>query len=191
MPMPTSASAELAIVDEMVRQLPAYLDSNAVFRPIVVPGQPTSTLTLGTLRDHLATLAALRPTLTGSESARLDELTARIAAARGQYKTAYGAKLMREMRSQLDSWRYALDDLLRGDAARGDYARDVMRRARIEDCLAEAEQVGADASEYRRLVSTQDARLKTRFKAGPFVGPKGSEQRYPPDRYWYLYGDVG
>jgi hypothetical protein len=97
--------------------------------------------------------------------------------------------LRHELRSQVDSWRWFVDDCARDEDACADrYPREVATRLRIEGLLDEAAAVGADTADGRARAVSLDDTLRRHFAAGPYCGPSGQASRYGAERYWWLYG---
>ena len=157
---------QLTILAALLDQMPAYLASDAVFRPVMVQEgglHQTATLTIGNVLDLFKRLGDLGSgTGPGTDRQRLAELRSRFDVLRTSQHAAYGAKLGRELKGQLDSWRWSVDDAVRGgDGPGGDDRPDPGLRARIEQLLTEAKGQGIDVTEARRRMAELDERLRS------------------------------
>lgn len=178
----------LVITQAMADELTDYLMGDNLYRQLVVktPGgvkQPK--MTLGALLENVQALGWER--LTAAQQRQLAGIEERIAIDRGAFARQWDGLLRRELKALLDSWRWYLDDAARDPDARDNYAREAQIRTRID--LVQAELAGdPQTAEQRRDLGELDARLRAMLHSGSYVGPRGSEQRYPPSQAWWLYG---
>jgi hypothetical protein len=182
----------LAAAAEMVDTFEDYLLGDDLYQQLKVStpaGDRMPNMSAGTLLAILQDLEHAQPAgmLTAAEAERLGELRREFDRLTNRYPTAYREKLARELKSQLDSWRWFLQDC-RDDPARcrDDYPFEVRARNRVALLLDE---LGEHAPvEQRTRVQELDRKLRDIFTAGPFILSAELRDRYPRDRYWWLYG---
>lgn len=177
----------------MVGELDRYLELGKPYRGVVADwpggGRQTVTLSLGVVRDLVTALERDAERLVPAERADFEAARERLRAVRSARREAYGAMLRHELRSQLDSWRWFVDDCARDeDAAADRYPREVATRLRIEGLLEEAATVDADAADAQARATSLDDALRRHFASGAYCGPSGQAAHYGPERYWWLYG---
>lgn len=182
----------LATVAEMVDTFEDYLLGDDLYQQLKVstpagdrmPNMSAGSL-LATLQDlHHAQQAGQ---LTGEETGRLAELEDEFRHLTRRYPDAYRQKLTRELKSQLDSWRWFLQDCHDNPRrCRDDYPFEVRARSRAALLLDElGEQTPAD---QRARLNELDRELRGMFAAGEFVLDEELRDRHPRDCYWWLYG---
>ena len=116
------------------------------------------------------------------------ELESEIARVRSARSSQYFKKLARELKSYVDSWRWFLQNCWDGDSrCINDYAQEVSTRLRIESLLEEGKGEAA-LEEGRQRVRELDERLRSIWEPGPFLLDPALADRYPRDRFWWLYG---
>jgi hypothetical protein len=184
---------DLAQLVAMVDGLEEYLEQGHPYRPVVADwpggGRQTVTLSIGTIRELLAALERDAERLAPAERAALETARETLRAVQSQRRLAYIAMLQHELRSQLDSWRWFVEDWSREeDPAAGRYAREVATRLRVEGLMDEADAVGADIREARGRAAASDDALAAHFEPGDYCGPHDQAPRYARERYWWLYG---
>lgn len=180
------------IAEAMVKEFEEYLLADPVYRQLMVAtsaGDRMPKMSAGSLLETLHDLAYAEKTgrLTPEQAHRLAELTSTVERLAHRYELAYRQKLTRELKSQIDSWRWflqdCLDDRLR---CRDEYPFEVRIRNRIE-LLVDTLNDHAPADQLARLRKL-DRDLRGIFASGEFVLDRGLRDRYPSDRYWWLYG---
>ena len=192
MPFATDPESNLAILEAMVDELEAYLESDDLFRQLVVQTDDKTyqpKMTLGLAIDHIETLKRDISTLRPADRLRLEDAAKRYADVRGERFDPYAAKLRREMKSHLDSWTWFLDRCAEGDeTCQDDYESEVWLRTRLEGLMREARSGGIAAEAEEARLSEQDRRLDDMFRSGTYVGPREQEAEYPKPTFWWLYG---
>ena len=182
----------LKILEAAVEQFPAYLRSGSISRPIVVtltghtyrPG-----ISVGFLLDLIRDLRHQAGELTADERARLEALVRDWEAIRAMQAADYTGHLQRELKSHLDTWQYYLDDCARGsDSCADNYRSEARNRTRLAHLVGEADALGIDVTSARARLADLDRRLDALIGPGPFVGPDGQAERYPPQAYPWLHG---
>lgn len=208
--MQAATEWDVARFEAMVEAMPRYLDGGEPYRKALVETpdgrREMSTLSIGVLLDLADTLGgpaqpgpggggAWQPS-SGDASPRDDDRVEVALRAlddvRSAHAEAYGRMLLRELKGSLDAWRWFLSECESGERrCAEDYSSEVLKRLRAERLLEEARQRGLDAEEAAARTARLDERLDALFERDEgrgYCGPKGERERYPPRRYWWLYG---
>lgn len=185
--------ANLLQLEAMAESFDAYLDQASPYRDVAVQdpgdGARVMTMSIGLVLDLIEALERGEDELQPGERDRLAGARRTIRALRHGRPKDYERLLLRELKSQLDAWRWYLEDCERGArGCREAYGSESRKRTRIEQLLADADAVGADAAEARGRVARLDRQLRGLLEPGPFAGPAGTETRYPRKTHWWLYG---
>lgn len=181
----------LAITQAMADELTDYLMGGSLYRQIMIrtpEGMKQPKMTIGALLENLEALQWQHDALDDAQQSALAAVAQRVDIGRNAFNDQWQALLRRELKALMDSWKWYLDDAVRDEAARENYANEARIRTRIDvvnRALAGDAQTAAD----RQELGTQDARLKGMIRAGGFVGPAGEQARYPRNEAWWLYGE--
>lgn len=190
--LPDEPSALVAILAAMADDLEGYLEQDGLYRHLVVqtPGHTHKpVMTLGLMLDarravdaHTVALSLAERDTAAAAEARIDDL-------RATHRSAFGAKLQREISSSLDSWSWYLDGCEHGDEdCKESYGGENWIRTRLANLMAAAALDGVDLASPAARLTELDTRLRSMFAHGPYSGPSGEEARYPADAFWWLYG---
>jgi hypothetical protein len=186
---------DLVRLEAMLDVFERYLTSGELYRKVTVD-RPDGrhelvTLSIGVLLDLADSLGRQAHDASGAEADTMRADLARFDALRTANADAYGRKLHRELRSNLDAWRWFVDDCRTGTAeCIDDYPSEVRKRLRMEGLVAECERrrvaIDAELGELAKL----DDELREVFEAdsNAYCGPRGEAGRYPEPRFWWLYG---
>jgi hypothetical protein len=185
----TPPEARLAWFTAALDELPAFLPSSDVFRPLhPPPARMVHDLSLGLLLLTAEGLKAEAPELAAPLSAAWEQARARWEAVLTSQPAAVEAKARAEIPHRLNLWKAYLQDLDDDPKAVAAYAGEVRHRA-VLDQLADL--LGGRApAEAAGALSALDERLRGMFAPGPFVWEAELESRYPRAKYWYLYGRI-
>lgn len=185
----------LEIAAAMVEELEDYLLGDSLYRQLVVEtsaGDRMPNMSAGSLLEMLRDLeyADEAGQLTPDQSSRLASLRGTVERVADQYAAAYHQKLARELKSQIDSWRWFLqdchDDPLQ---CRDEYPTEVRIRNRLA-LLMDA--LGDDAPDDQVVrLQRLDGDLRDLWSPGEFILDEALQNRYPKNRYWWLYGRPG
>jgi hypothetical protein len=175
--------------------LDRYLDVGRPYRPIEVPlasgASEPGTVSIGLALEMFGELDRRRTGLQPGQSRRLARIAALWDRARSARGGDYERMLRHELKSQLDTWGWYLDDCARGGSERADdYPHEVTARRRIQALLDEASANHLDVGRERARTAGLDGALRAMFVSGPFAGPPTEAARRPADVYWWLYGTV-
>lgn len=182
----------LEIAEAMAAEFEDYLSSDDLYRQLVVKtavGDQIPKMSAGSLLEILQDLSRAAETgrLTTGQADRLGELSDTIEQLTRRYASLYHQKLARELKSQIDSWRWFLQDC-RDDLShcREDYPFEVRIRNRIA-ILVDALGDRTPADQISRL-ERLDQTLQGVLTPSEFILDRSLQDRYPRDRYWWLYG---
>lgn len=148
--------AALARLVAMVDEMDDLLAGGSPYRDlsIAVPGggRHVDTLSIGIVLDLLEAVSRDADSLTPESRARLEAV--RVDIDRRRRAPAYRGLVLRELRSQLHSWRWTADELREDDAGAADSRQATRRnRLRVRQLLREAEALGLDVREERAAAS--------------------------------------
>ncbi len=182
---------ELVVAEAMAAELSDYLLGDRLFRQIVVQG-PLGTqqpkMTLGGLLSRLQSLQFRLAALAPAERDRVEQVATAVAEARRTYRTSWETFLRKEIKSNLDSWRWYMDECFRRGGCASTYPSEVHARVRLALLFGEAASAGfeilAEQGHLRRL----DSQLRNVWRDGAFLLDPGLRGLYPADRFWWLYG---
>ncbi len=182
---------ELLVAEAMAAELSDYLLGDRLFRQIVVQsplGTQQPKMTLGGVLSRLQLLQFRSAALTPDEQTRVEHLAAEVDAARRTYAAQWESFLRKEIKSNLDSWRWYMDECFRRGGCASTYPGEVRARVRLallfDEATAASFDILAEQGHLRRL----DSQLRHVWRDGAFLLDPGLRGLYPADRYWWLYG---
>jgi hypothetical protein len=183
---------DTVLCSAMADEMEDYLKSNALFwepnrrRP---GGTGLPKLTFGRLLLAMRRLETLSEHLDRDQAATLQRAKQELDFQRSQWTLRYREKTSRELRSRLDAWSWYLDDIRKqGESAIVYYARQVEERVKSDLLLEEAGKVGLEVKEPQMQQAALDQRLGTIFTVGEFCWLEELAPGFPPERFWYLWG---
>lgn len=182
---------ELLVAEAMAAELSDYLLGDRLFRQVVVQtplGTQQPKMTLGGVLSRLQLLQFRSAALTPDERARVERLAAGVEEARRTYPAQWESFVRKEIKSNLDSWRWYMDECFRRGGCASTYPAEVRARARLallfDEAAAASFDILAEQGHLRRL----DSQLRHVWRDGAFLLDPGLRGLYPADRYWWLYG---
>lgn len=187
---PTDDPAEgLDLLEALIRALPKLIASGDLTRTVLVERDGEVLRPSMTLGMVLEQLDRLERSASGPETRdRLEASRQALAATAAERPKDYAVHLERELRSQLDGWRWFLEACERGeDACQDDFAAELQRRSRLALLLAEATRVGTDVDALARRLARMDATFQAQTLPGPYAGPAGDSQHFPASNHPWLY----
>lgn len=182
--------ADLAVCAAMVDELEDYIIGDELFRTVItrVPGQGEVKfqMTGGDLLARLYRLNAEKAHLSAAQQAEVARLSE--AAERTIYslKSRFNQRLLREMKSRLDSLRWFLDEASE-DPTRGkaNYPYEIRNRQRIEEIV---KRLGPEIpADLQGQLAAVDSRLRAVAAGDEFVWDARLQPYFPSPPYWYLY----
>ncbi len=182
----------LDIAEAMVAEFEDYLVDDDLYRQLVIrttAGDRMLKMSAGSLLEVLHDLhhAADTGRLTPEQKNRLRELTDTVEQLTRRYTSVYRQKLVREFKSQIDSWRWFLQDCQDDRSrCRDEYPFEVRIRNRLALLMDELDD-DAPADQVSRLRKL-DADLREILVPGKFILDPELQERYPKSHYWWLYG---
>ncbi len=186
--MGKNLAADLRILEEMVTQLPAYMGSEVMFWNLYAAGMPMLTLGGCFMRQHR--LSALADLLDGDEKMRLQTAVTSLAEKIASKTVRVEQKATEEIFIRARQFGAYLKELQEEDGdTRTGYGTAVESRLIIEILV---DKLGKrpyqlDSSIPNRINSL-DTLLKMRWQPDDFIWPSAWTKAYPPDQFWWLYG---
>ncbi len=174
-------------LESMSDKLEDYLLDEELYKTITVhapEGEHLIKMTIGGMLERLEELRAhdaSNPVIVLAEGA--------LERAQTVMPDRYFAKLAREAKSYTDSWNWFLQNCWEGDGrCRSDYAQEVPLRLRVARLLDSAGE-RPELADTRARVRSLDHQLEEIWEESdePVLAGATAE-RYPVDRYWWLYG---
>lgn len=183
----------IELAEAMVAEFEEYLFDNDLYRQLMVRTAAGNRLqqmmSAGSLLEALRclTFAAEAGHLTTAQADRVRELVDSSEQTARRYPSLYRQKLARELKSQIDSWRWFLQDC-RDDPVRcqDDYRFEVRIRTRIALLCDELSDY-APPDQIARLQQL-DRDLQDILIPSEFILDSSLQDLYLQNRYWWLYG---
>jgi hypothetical protein len=179
---------DLRVLEAMSVEMGNYLESDALFYPLMHSDLPQLTLGGYLMREHR--LVGL--------SHKMEELyRERLAAAMDRFREAVVGHVVRveqratdEIEARQRQWREALRDMSEESYTyEAYYATAVEIRAMLEALMDYLQQPPYQlAPKLLDELNRLDQRLREQWQEGPFVWHDVWQAVYPPERYWWLYG---
>ncbi len=181
---------DLRYLQAALIDLEGYLLSDELYWPIgasVRAGEPAfPRLTLGSVLLSLKRLEA-RP-LTQQQQAELERLKNKMDVTFNRWRAAWGRKAAAGFKARLNLWRDFLDEYRQQPGENVDrYSYEVRRRLMLDLLLPTADDVPQSELD---LLSGLDSALRSALTPGPFIWEADIEKGFPPESYWYLYGNL-
>ncbi len=184
----------LEIAEAMVEEFEDYLLEDSLYRQLRIAtsaGDRMPNMSAGSLLETLQDLqfAAESGRLTSTQADHVDELVDRFERLKTRHTVRYHEKLAWELKSQIDSWRWFLQDCQdKLSWCRDEYPFEVRLRNRIALLIDELGDA-APADQLARLQAL-DQDLREVFATDGFLLDDYLRDRYPENRYWWLYGQI-
>ncbi len=185
-----SASNDLRFLKAGLEILEDYLLSNNLNWPLGIRAPhgepPYPQFNLGNLALALTRLQTFK--LTHAQQTRLDKLIEQINAIRERWRSTWGQKASAEFHADLNLWRNFLIDYQELAESNFDrYAQEVTQRVQLQLLMKEAVVIPA---EEIQLLDALDKLLRSAFQPGNFIWEADLASGFPPQIYWYLYGNL-
>lgn len=185
-----SIEYDLGYVRAALPLLEAYLLSPDLYWSLATKppagSPPYPQLTLGSLLLTLARLRAHR--LSPDQNAELIRLERELEHTRSRWRVAWERKSQRDFSSRLKMWRDFLEEYRVNPENHYDrYAYEVGKRVMLHLLAGEA---GTLPEAELDLLRGLDQLLRAVFLPGDFIWEKDLSDGFPPDSYWYLYGQL-
>jgi hypothetical protein len=178
--------AQLAWFATALEELPPFLQSADVFRPLHHPPQDQPRdLSLGGLLLAADALAATADGFAPASRAVWEKARRQWQEESDRHAASIERKASAELSHRLNLWRAYLQDLEEKPREAESYAIEVRHRVIIDRLLKIL--AGREVDKLSRLVQIDDL-LRPLFRPGPFVWPAELKQVYPEKSFWYLYG---
>ena len=187
----SALTTELLVAEAMAAELADYLLGDRLFRQIVVQsplGTQQPKMTLGGVLSRLQLLQFRSAALAPEERTRVEGLASAVEAARRTYRAQWESFVRKEIKSNLDSWRWYMDECFRRGGCASTYPAEVRARVRLallfDEAVSARFDILAEQGHLRRL----DSQLRNVWRDGAFLLDPSLRGLYPADRYWWLYG---
>jgi len=181
-----SASIDLRFLTAGVEILEDYLLSNHLNWPVSTGVPYYRQFNLGNLELALTRLQSFK--LTHAQQTRLDKLNVQINAIRERWRSTWGQKARAEFHARLNLWRNFLIDYQELAESNFDrYAQEVTQRVQLQLLMKDAEGI---PTEEIQLLDGLDILLRSAFQPGNFIWEADLDSGFPPQVYWYIYGEV-
>ena len=173
-----------------LEDLEQYLLSGEIFWNLTTPaprGEPEyPRLTLGSLLLARARLEARQ--LTIAQQAQVADVILHVDAVRTRWRVAWEQKAQRSFGVRLRMWRDFIEEYRESPGANVDrYSYEVRLRVMLH--LLREESHLQNKAEVD-LLNSLDAYLKVNLNPGKFIWESEIQAGFPPDVYWYLYGNL-
>jgi hypothetical protein len=179
---------DLTVLEAMVAEIGAYMLSDATHWSMNLDGMPK--LTIGGCLMRQERLQLLRSQLAFSDQSRLDAAIDVFNDSLNEQVVRFEKKAHDELHTRLREWTTYLRDATSEIATqKRHYVHVVDTRIVMTALINKLSQ-----SPYRlnpqiaRDVEQMDHRLKGQWQTGPFILDPVWEKAYPPQVYWWLYG---
>ena len=187
----SALTTELLVAEAMAAELTDYLLGDRLFRQIVVQsplGTQQPKMTLGGVLSRLQLLQFRSAALAPEERTRVERLASAVDEARRTYRAPWESFLRKEIKSNLDSWRWYMDECFRRGGCASTYPAEVRARVRLallfDEAVSARFDILAEQGHLRRL----DSQLRNVWRDGAFLLDPSLRGLYPADRFWRLYG---
>ncbi len=165
---------DLRTLKAMTESLEPYLLAEATFWPLGGANMPQLSLGQYLLTERkLSGVAEAAPVRANAE-ATLD-----------RWRSAAERKAGVELKTRAGVWRDRVRDLREG-AGLSRYDVDVTQRVMAQLLLERF--TALERSEHAAGLRSSDSALRGAFVSGAFIWEAGLEPHFPPDGFWFLYG---
>lgn len=184
--MPAEPEVQLVWFSTALEELPAFLRSADVFRPLhhPPPGMALD-LSLGTVLLTADALTAVANDLGPTLRARWDQAWRLWETLHASHAAAIEGKAVGELPHRLNLWRAYLQDLAEKPTEAAAYPTEVRHRVIISRLLEELGDARGEAA--RGQVRRLDQDLRHRAESAPFIWAPALARVYPPESYGFLY----
>jgi hypothetical protein len=181
--------AQLAWFSAALEELPDFLRSADVFRPLhPPPHDKPQDLSLGGVLLAVDAIEAVDDELTQASRKKWETANRNWREVSARHAAAIERKASAELPQRLNLWRAYLQDLEERPRGAGHYAVEVRHRVIIERLM---EVLGGGAGSKASQAARSDDLLRPMFRPGSFIWPPELKRVYPERPFWYLYGSAG
>lgn len=179
---------DLAILEEMVLELPEYMMSESTHWIMAKGDMPK--LTIGGCLMRLQRLPVVRDKLDEGQQKRLDIVT-------GQFNKLIEDQVVRlehrthqELRARLGDWSGYLRDLTSRIVADVNYYASVVDTRLVMTAMLDKLETPPYQLDEKIVeeLKVMDGNLRGRWQPGDFVWPAVWEPAYDGEKHWWLYG---
>ena len=181
---------DLGYFELALGELESYLLSKDLYWPrkalVAVGGKTYPQLTIGGLLMALVCVRA--KTQAVSIESQLIKLESQLERLQMQWRAAWDVKARWEFRSRLRQWTTYLKEVNLDPGEFGAYYHFQVRWRAILELLRV--DIGDVDSQDLELLQEADSILQTRFISGEFIWDLELQPGFPPDDYWFLWGNL-
>jgi len=175
----SSAEKDRAYLEAGIPEFQDYLLSDELFWPITARGYDLPRLTIGGLLLAMARLQA--------RGVKIESLSAQLEAVRSKWRVAWETKAGRGVQTRMRLWGNYLADYRQNPEGFADaYPHEVRNRVMLHLLLAEIPTPPNEQKELPQL----DSLIRINLMAGDFIWEADLQPGFPPEVYWYLYGNL-
>lgn len=186
-----SIDTDLKEAAAMAQSLLPYVHEDALYGQAGSGGffSKLPSLTVGALVMRLRRLEALRPTMTAAQTRHLDEIVARDAQVRRDWRVHYEAKMQREVQSRLNAMAAFFEECSANPrACAANYGPEASRRTIVQELLIVLRDTDTPPSDdVQAHVAGVDSRLRRVVQPSDFVWDAALVEVYPRAEFWWLY----
>ncbi len=179
---------DLYILEAMVAELDAYLDSDATQWPMRQDGLPK--LTIGGCLMRQKRLQALRHHLMPEDQTCLDTVVHTFNTLLNERVVRFESRAHDELHARLREWTVYLRNVTSQKVREKDYYAHTVDTRLVIAALVDKLQTPPYrlSPQIAHDVAHMDNYLKAQWESGEFVFSPVWQAAYPADRYWWLYG---
>lgn len=188
-----SFTADLAFLEAGINELQDYLLSNEIYWPLGLPAppgeRPYPRLTMGWLLLTRQRILGWQERLAPPAAAHtVPRLLHALDAQRARWPVAWQKKAGAEFSSRLKLWANFLNEYKTDPPAHAArYPYEVNRRAMLHLLQQETQAISPEETD---LLAAMDGYLRAILRPGEFVWEPQIAPAFPPEIYWYLYGNL-
>lgn len=179
---------DLQVGDAMTNSMSTYLDSTAVYYPLVTATFPKLTLGGYLMRQHR--LLAVKEQLSVADKDHLEKMIFEFQQTINSRVVRVEQKGQEEARIRVRQWEQAITELQEtpeSDIAY--YPTTVENRVMLAALLSHLQQKPYQFdNDLVTDTAVVDQKLQTIWQAGEFIWPQVWQSAYPQNNYWWLYG---
>lgn len=179
---------DLQILTAMVSHLTPYLYENELFGEIE---KRMPKLTVGGILLRLNRLQGLWDHLSSEQQSELHAAREQFEKMRYEWQSHYQDKILREIRSRINSMKWFLDDCANNPGTcEGGWPNEAEKRTMIAYLAQEAERLNLLGNDLRAEIAALDSRLRGYHRSGAFLWDARLQETYPRDQFWWLYSQT-
>jgi DNA-binding PucR family transcriptional regulator len=174
--MTSALQVDRTFLDESLPQLQDYLLSGELYWNL---GYGVPSLSIGNVLLALVRLDVVEP-------AKAQQMRGKVDAVREKWHVAWTKKAAREAANRLRLWsQFLSEQQSTSGRSKAYYATEVRGRAILQLLLKEV-----PTAPEKATLAELDSALRGQFHPGKFVWGETYRPAFPPDEFWFLYGNL-